>query len=303
MNYESEIEEILLENLRKKYELQNNDITYLYIKYRTYYINKHFNYSELIYTIFDELFISKYEYKKEKVHIYYSRENSMSNIIDNFEFNLSKTEYTKIYNKEKIFEEISEYVNYNLKKFKKDAYYDKYELYFSLKKLNEIFHINNINEVEDINGFIQSESRINKELECERYISFANFNTDNLGSIQEKDLEDYLINNLAKIEPDLKYITRQLELKEGRIDILALDRNDCYVIIELKIAIDKTLIWQCMYYPDELKKLYKTRKVRMITIAPEYPDYILNPLKKIKKIEAYRYNISISNNKVLDIKL
>ena len=58
-----------------------------------------------------------------------------------------------------------------------------------------------------------------------------------------------------------------------------------------------------MYYPDELKSLYKTRKVRMITIAPEYPNYLLNPLKKIKRIESYRYNISISNHKVKDLKL
>lgn len=39
----------------------------------------------------------------------------------------------------------------------------------------------------------------------------------------------------------------------------------------------------------------------MITISPEYPDYLLKPLRKIRNIEHYRYNIAISNHKVEDI--
>lgn len=306
MNYESEIEDKLLENLKNKFQLQNKLITFLYLKFRTYCFHNTYDFKNkilLINMMLDELFISSNVYNNENFHLYYSRENSLSNIIDNLEFELEKTNYMQIYDIEKIKEEIQEYKTQQLKKYRKDYYYDKYEIYFSLQKLNQIFHISNINEVPDIDGFIQDEVRLNKELEYKRYIDFANFNTDNLGSITEKDLEDYLIENLEKIEDGLKYITRQFELNEGRIDILALDKNEKYVIIELKIALDKSLIWQCMYYPDELKKLYKTKKVRMITIAPSYPDYLLNPLKKIKNIEFYRYNISISNHKIKNLKL
>lgn len=306
MNYEIEIEQTLFDNLQKKFHLKDPVLTYLYLKYRTFCIYKDYNFKDkflLIKTLFDELFIHEYSYKGYMINFYYARENSLSNIIDNMEFELTKTSYNEIYDKTNILNQIIEYKNFNLKKYRQDSYFDKYETYFMLKKLNEIFKISEIEEVPNIDGYKQYDERINKELECERYLHFANFNTDNLGSIQEKDLEDYLINNLDKIEEGLKYITRQLELGEGRIDILALDKNDNYVIIELKIAIDKSLIWQCMYYPDELKILYKTRKVRMITIAPEYPTYILNPLKKIKNIESYRYNISISNHKVQNIKM
>lgn len=306
MNYEFEIENILFENLKKKYHIENKNILYLYLKFRTFCIHKNYDFKNkilLINTLLDELFILELKYKNEKLKLYYSRENSLSNIVDNLEFELMNTDYNLIYNTEKIIEEINIYKKTNLKKYRKDSYYEKYEIYFSLKKLNEIFKIENIEEVDDINGFIQSENRINKELECERYLHFANFNTDNLESIQEKDLEDYLINNLDKIEEGLIYLTRQFELNEGRIDILAMDKNEKYVIIELKTAIDKTLIWQCMYYPDELKTLYNTKKVRMITISPEYPDYLLKPLKKIKNIESYRYNISLSNHKINDLKI
>ena len=57
-----------------------------------------------------------------------------------------------------------------------------------------------------------------------------------------------------------------------------------------------------MYYPDELKQLYQTNRVRMITVCPEYPDYLLKPLKKIKKIECIRYKASLSNHKITDLK-
>lgn len=56
----------------------------------------------------DELFISSNVYNKENFHLYYSRENSLSNIIDNLEFELEKTNYMQIYDIEKIKEEIQD---------------------------------------------------------------------------------------------------------------------------------------------------------------------------------------------------
>ena len=41
----------------------------------------------------------------------------------------------------------------------------------------------------------------------------------------------------------------------------------------------------------------------MITIAPEYPDYLLKPLKKIKKIECIRYKVQLSNHKIEKMKM
>ena len=306
MNYEIEIEDSLFDALQKKYGIKDRVLTYLYLKYRTYCLHKNYDFKNkllLIQTLFDELSITEYQYKNETIHLYYSRENSLSNIIDNMEFELSKTVYEKIYDRNQILIDIKNTTEKELKKYRKDSYYEYYELYFSLNKLNEIFHIYKIEDTPKLEGFIQESNTINKEIECKRYIDFANFETDNIDSIQEKDLEDYLITHLEDIEPNLKYITRQFELNEGRIDILAIDKNEKYVIIELKTTIDKSLIWQCMYYPEELKRLYKTRNVRMITIAPEYPEYILGPLKKIKNIESYRYNISITNHKVEHLKL
>ena len=307
MNYESEVEMILFESIQKKFHINDTIKAYYYLKFRTYCINNSYNFKDkelLIKTLMNELFITKMEYKGVKLNLSYSQENSISNIIDVKEDELNRNkEYNNDKYKQKIINKINEYANTELQKYKKDAYYDYYKTYFLLLKLNEIFGITEINEVPDIYGFHQSDSRINKELECKRYIHFANFNTDNLNSITEKDLEEYLIKNIEVIEPELKVITNQFKISEGIIDILALDKKENYVIIELKIAVDKSMIWQCMYYPDELKELFKTRKVRMITIAPEYPDYMLKPLKKIKGIECFRYSATLSNHKVKNLKL
>lgn len=304
INFEYEIEQKLFFTLTDKFHIKNRNKLYFYLKCRTYCLNPKYDFNNkelIINTILNELFITKLEYKNIPISKYYSKENSLSNIIDDQEFELQKVMNSD--NITFIIKQIDQYVNTELKNYRKDAYINQYRIYFALKKLNELFKIQKIEEVPDIEGFIQSDSRINKELECLRYLHLANFETDNLGSITEKDLEDYIILHLEDIEPGLKYITRQLELGEGRIDILALDKKENYVIIELKIAIDKSLIWQCMYYPDELKEMYKTNRVRMITIAPEYPDYLLKPLKKIKKIECIRYKVQLSNHKIEKMKM
>lgn len=302
-NFEYEIETKLFNALEQKFHIKDPNRLYLYLKLRTYCIYPNYDFKNkecIIDTILNELFITKLQYKQIPISKYYSKENSLSNIIDAKEFELLSYNMDNI---TLIINQIDTYVNTEMKKYRKDTYFNQYRIYFALKKLNQLFQIKKIDETPNIDGFEQSESRINKELECTRFLHLANFNTDNLLSISEKDLEDYLVNHLDKLEPGLKFVTRQLELGEGRIDILALDTKGNYVIIELKTAIDKSLIWQCMYYPDELKQIYKTNRVRMITVCPEYPTYLLKPLKKIKKIECIRYKAILSNHKIDDLKI
>lgn len=118
--------------------------------------------------------------------------------------------------------------------------------------------------------------------------------------IKENDLEDYLINHLNLIEDGLIYLSRQYELDEGKIDILAKDKNGDLVIIELKIEVDKRIIWQCLYYPIEIQKIYPNKNIRMMTIMPTYPNYILEPLNKLN-VEKYAYNIVVENKKIKNI--
>lgn len=96
--------------------------------------------------------------------------------------------------------------------------------------------------------------------------------TSVLNSIPEKLLEDYLVNNLELLEPDLKFIERQKAIGQWRADIFASDRSGADVLIELKSKIlnreeiDK-LCGQASRYFNHLKSI--SHASRMIIVMPK----------------------------------
>jgi Holliday junction resolvase-like predicted endonuclease len=107
------------------------------------------------------------------------------------------------------------------------------------------------------------------------------YNTKNL----ELKLEKQLVKQIESIENGMKYINRQVEIKDGRIDILARDKNNTLCIIELKVVSnEERLIFQCVYYPTQFNE-----KTRMITIAPAYDNKISTALNSLG-VEMKRYS-------------
>lgn len=108
------------------------------------------------------------------------------------------------------------------------------------------------------------------------------YNTKNL----ELKLEKFLFKQIELIENGMTVIERQYEVKDGRIDILARDKENKLCIIELKVVPnDEKLIFQCVYYPTQFNE-----PVRMITIAPDYEYKIkvsLDSLGVERKIYKY----------------
>lgn len=121
--------------------------------------------------------------------------------------------------------------------------------------------------------------------------------------ITENKLEEYISKKLELIEDGLKLIKRQFEVSGGTIDILAKDKNGTICIVELKIAEDKSIVWQVLHYPLQIKKIYNIQEVRMITVAPSYSPHILSALKMSKNIECYDYNITTEGKEISELKL
>lgn len=119
--------------------------------------------------------------------------------------------------------------------------------------------------------------------------------TTSTAYITEKDLEDYVIQNLDIFEEGLVCIGRQVEVKDGIIDILAKDKNDDIVIIELKIEEAKSIVWQSIHYPAEIRDKYRAKKIRMITLAPNYSEGLLKTLKSLGYVEIFNYEIKVKN--------
>lgn len=307
MNYECEIEEILLNELAHVYNIKDYNILFRYIYLRYLILNKNKNFG--LFILEDELGITELTYKNEKINTLSGFDNSIGNILDNLFFtakmkaiivNECNTEYTFEEYIDITLKEIQKYSNNKSKKYKKDKYYQYYKLYYSLIKLNCIFNVTSINQVRKLNSFFQKdiEVRLSEEEKLNRYLHASSFNTNNVSVITEEILEEYIYNHLNEFEDGLKPISRQYIINEGRLDILAIDKNNTYVIIELKICNDKHLLWQVIYYPMTMKEILKTDNIRMITMCPSYPNYILNPLKEIKNIEIIEYIPQIYNNKI-----
>lgn len=108
--------------------------------------------------------------------------------------------------------------------------------------------------------------------------------------VLEKDIENMLINNISLIEDGMTYIDKQVQVANGKIDILAKDNNDKTCIIEVKNVDNcKDLVFQCMYYPTQFED-----DVRMIAICPGYSNKIKTALQNTNT-EMYEFELIEEN--------
>lgn len=318
MNYEDLIEEKIFESLGYLYGIDDYDVLYRYLRLRNRCINRFKKNDDeielLMKLILDELQIQELKYKDEQIYLYPNNKNSLRNILDNFEYRANMRGVRDINNGCII--DFKKYLNDTMKDIEKIAkknslnyisskYYNQCLKGNKLFELNNLFGIKEIKNIPVLEDFIQGDTLIyvSEELKCMRYLHASKFDTDNIQVINEEAFESYIYKNLNLIEDGLKPISRQYEISEGRLDILAKDINGNYVIIELKIANDKHLIWQVLYYPIAVKEKLGVENIRVITICPEYPNYLKEPLNKIDYVEMYSYKINIINSKIENIKL
>lgn len=136
------------------------------------------------------------------------------------------------------------------------------------------------------------------EEQLDAHIHAIKLHSEHVAFVSERQVEEYLSRNLSLLEPDLRLIERQVIVSEGRIDILARDKNGTDVIIEVKVEEDKDIIWQCLHYPKEFQQIQKVDKVRMITFCPEYRKHIKAPLVAMGNVEMYEYKVVSSGGKI-----
>jgi len=123
------------------------------------------------------------------------------------------------------------------------------------------------------------------------------------GFAYESDLRDFLSKNLTIIEPGLRLYQDEgisgIEFPVGGrfIDILAIDKQNNYVVIELKVSkgYDR-VIGQLLRYMAWIEKnqAEPTQKVRGIIIAREISEDLLLAASKILEIELFEYDLAVS---------
>lgn len=121
---------------------------------------------------------------------------------------------------------------------------------------------------------------------------------------EKNELEPLIINCLGKIEDGLEFLDEQLSLGEcGRLDVLAVDKNGSFVILELKShSVGSSIVFQALQYYecllnniDEFKRAYNVDGepgVRLMLIAPEFNPAVYTVLKHIKpEVEFREYTV------------
>lgn len=126
----------------------------------------------------------------------------------------------------------------------------------------------------------------------------------------EKDLRNYLSKNLQIIEPGLKlYVDEEITGIEfpvgGRfIDILAIDAQGDFVVIELKVSrgYDR-VVGQLMRYMAWIQKnlAESTQKVRGIIVAREISEDLVLACSLLAGVRLYEYALSLEI-KYVDVK-
>lgn len=116
----------------------------------------------------------------------------------------------------------------------------------------------------------------------------------------EDDLRDFLAKNLTKIEPGLRLFEEEelngVEYPVGGryVDILAVDTNGGYVVIELKVSrgYDRTAGQLLRYMGWITKNLADGKPVRGLIVAREITDDLKLAISLIPNVQLVEYELS-----------
>ena len=115
----------------------------------------------------------------------------------------------------------------------------------------------------------------------------------------ERDLHEYIFQNLDSLEEGLRPYEgirgNEYSIDVGRIDILAVDKNNDLVVIEIKTGIAKDkVIGQVMRYIGFIKEnvAEKTQKVRGIIIADDFDENLKYVKSVFPDLELKCYKVS-----------
>lgn len=119
----------------------------------------------------------------------------------------------------------------------------------------------------------------------------------------EKDLQSYLVKNLHSIERGLTLYEDEEDIKgvefpagNRYIDILALDKDNNYVVIELKVSkgYDR-VVGQLLRYMNWIKKHHAEpqQKVRGVIVARHISEDLILACSGLENVQLYEYEMSL----------
>lgn len=120
----------------------------------------------------------------------------------------------------------------------------------------------------------------------------------------EADLQNYLVRNLGVIEKGMQLyrgedgtdgIEFAVDEHNKRIDILATDAQGVPVVIELKVSRGyERVIGQTLYYRSQIKRRFKTDRVRIAIVARHISNRLVAAVEEIPDVMLFEYDLSVA---------
>jgi hypothetical protein len=117
----------------------------------------------------------------------------------------------------------------------------------------------------------------------------------------EAHLRDFLAKNLERVESGLQlyqganHLGIEYPVESGRIDILAVDRQGKFVVIELKLSQGRNrTLGQLLYYMSWVDQNLGSAPCRGVIIASEISDDLRVAISRVPGVSLARYRMSFS---------
>jgi hypothetical protein len=113
-------------------------------------------------------------------------------------------------------------------------------------------------------------------------------------TISEQNLQEFVAQDVTKIEPGLRLVKRELATPAGRLDLLCQDELGNYVVVELKKTKGTDQVMgQILRYMGWVAEEYPQKKVRGIVIVSKKDEALRFALKAVSNVDAKEFNLDI----------
>ena len=126
----------------------------------------------------------------------------------------------------------------------------------------------------------------------------------------EEHLRDYLAKNPSALEPGLKVwsdktgrkgVEYPIDEDGRRVDIIALDKSEGPVIVELKVSHGhERAIGQSLYYRNQFKRRFEMPSPRIIIVAKEISPELRIAAEDLQNTELFEYALSFKLTKITE---
>jgi len=121
--------------------------------------------------------------------------------------------------------------------------------------------------------------------------------------LAERNLEEFIVQQLDAIEPGLQLVERQLSTPAGRLDLLCKDPSGCHVIVELKrMQGSDEVVGQILRYMGWFKEAHPKEKVRGVVVVARQDKALSYAVSAVPDIKVKEFKLQIVDASVPTLK-